>query len=151
MRELLNDDDFKHSLGIVILRIGLAWFLLVWGVNKFLAPAHYVKLYAYFHDWEIGASLPYYMGAAQTLIAVAIALGLWRRVSYGLGLLLHSVTMAVILESVFAPFVIEDGYPSNRNQSIAVAAWCGFVALYLLRSRDAWSIEGWLQRRRAMP
>ena len=39
-------------------------------------------------------------------------------------------------------------YPSNRNQSIAVAAWCGFVALYFLRSHDAWSLDRWFQRRR---
>lgn len=151
MRPFSISSETREALGILILRIGLAWFLLVWGVNKFLAPGHYVKLYAYFHDLEIGASMPYYMGVGQTILAVAIVLGLWRRVSYGLGLVLHTVTMAVILESVLAPFLIEDGYPSNRNQSIAVAAWCGFLALYLLRSRDSWSLDRWLERRRNGP
>ena len=148
MRSFTISSDSQNAAGVLVLRLGLAWFLLVWGINKFLAPGHYVKLYAYFHDLEIGATMPYYMGAGQTLISVAIALGLWRRVSYGLGLVLHTVTMAVILESVLAPFLIEDGYPSNRNQSIAVAAWCGFVALYFLRSHDAWSLDRWFQRRR---
>ena len=37
----------RGALAVLMLRLGLGWFLLVWGVTKFLAPGHYVKLYAY--------------------------------------------------------------------------------------------------------
>jgi len=134
---------------MLILRLGLAWFLFVWAVNKILAPEQYQKLWGYFHGIDIGSTLPYVMGAAQIIISVAIAIGLWRTISYALGFLMHSVTIAVIFPSLIAPFVINNGSPSNRNQAIAVAAWAGFAALWLLRKRDVWSLDVWLARRRS--
>ena len=46
---------WQEALGLLILRLGLAWFLFVWAVNKILAPAQYVKIWGYFHGIEIGA------------------------------------------------------------------------------------------------
>jgi MYXO-CTERM domain-containing protein len=62
---------------------------------------------------------------------------------------MHTVTVIVILPSLIAPFVIEDGFPVNRNQAVALAAWAAFAALWLLRRRDHWSLDDWLARRRA--
>ena len=106
----------RGALAVLLLRLGLGWFLLVWGVTKFLAPGHYVKLYAYFHGFDLAASLPYYMGAGQTVVAVAIILGLWRRASYAAGLLIHTITVAVVIGELVTPFVIEKGFPAHRNQ-----------------------------------
>ena len=139
----------QEALGILILRVGLAWFLLVWAVNKILAPEQYQKLWGYFHGIDIGSTLPYVMGAAQIIISLAIAIGLWRTISYALGFLMHTVTIVVISPSLIAPFVINNGFPTNRNQAIAVAAWAGFAALWLLRKRDNWSVDEWLARRRS--
>ncbi len=144
-----NPPPWQDSLGLVILRVGLAWFLFVWAVNKLLAPAQYEKIWGYFHGIEIGSTLPLVMGWAQIVICLAIALGLWRVVSYALGFLMHGVTVAVILPSLLAPFVIKDGFPTNRNQAIALAVLAGFAALWLLRRRDNWSLDAWLAARRA--
>lgn len=140
---------WQEALGLLILRLGLAWFLFVWAVNKILAPGQYVKLWGYFHGIEIGAAAPYVMGGLQIVICVAMAAGFWRPVSYGLGLAMHAVTIAVIFPSLIAPFVIENGFPSNRNQAVALAAFAGFAALWLLRRQDHWSVDAWLARRRA--
>ena len=139
--------DWKEPLALLILRLGLAWFLFVWAVNKILAPIQYQKLWGYFHGIEIGATLPYVMGGAQIVICLAIAIGLWRVVSYGLGFAMHAVTIVVILPMLVAPFVIENGFPANRNHSIALAALAGFAALWLLRNRDRWSLDAWLKAR----
>ncbi len=139
---------WQEALGLVILRVGLAWFLFVWAVNKILAPEQYVKLWGYFHGIEIGAVAPYFMGGLQIVICMAMAAGFWRTVSYGLGLAMHAVTIAVIFPSLIAPFVIENGFPSNRNQAVALAAFAGFAALWLLRRQDVWSLDAWLARRR---
>ncbi len=136
------------AAAVLVLRLGLGWFLMVWGVTKILAPGQAVKLYAYFHGVDLGAWMPYAMGGAEIALAAAIVLGLFGRVSYALGLLAHTVTIMVISGALLAPFVVEDGFPSNRNQSVAVAAWVGFIALYLLRGRDAWSLDAWIARRR---
>jgi len=139
---------WQESLGLVILRLGLAWFLFVWAVNKILAPAQYVKLWGYFHGIDIGATAPYFMGGAQIVICVAMAAGFWRTLSYGLALAMHTVTIVVIFPSLIAPFVINNGFPSNRNDAVALAAFAGFAALWLLRYRDVWSLDVWLARRR---
>ena len=55
--------SWQESLGLLILRLGLAWFLFVWAVNKILAPDQYVRIWGYFHGIEIGASAPYVMRA----------------------------------------------------------------------------------------
>ena len=89
------------------------------------------------------------MGAGQIVICGAMALGLFRVVSYGLAFAMHSVTIWVILPSLAAPFMVEDGFPVNRNASVAVAALVGFAALWLLRHRDHWALDVWWAKRRA--
>jgi len=148
MMQPAGNSDWREPLALLILRCGLAWFLFVWAVNKILAPGQYVKIWGFFHGVDIGANMPYIMGAAQIVICLAIAVGFWRVVSYGLGFLMHGVTVAVIFPSLMAPFVIKNGFPSNRNQAIALAVLAGFAALWLLRERDTWSLDCWLRRRR---
>ncbi|MDA1101280.1 MAG: hypothetical protein O2967_20120 [Proteobacteria bacterium] len=141
--------DQRDALALLLLRLGLAWFLFVWAVNKIIEPGQYVRIWSYFHGIDIGASLPYFMGGAQIVICIAAALGLWRRISYGLLFAMHLVTVIVILPSLTAPFVIEDNFPVNRNNAIALAALGGFAAIWLLRHRDHWSLDAWLARRKA--
>lgn len=137
----------KEALGLLILRVGLAWFLLVWAINKILAPEQYVRLWSYFHGIKIDAVMPYVMGGAQIVVCVAIMAGAWRVVSYGLGFAMHAVTIVIIFPSLMAPFEITRGFPVNRNSAVAIAALAGFAALWLLRHRDHWSWDAWRGRR----
>jgi len=148
MNTNIPQSDWQQSLGLVILRLGLAWFLFVWAVNKILAPEQYQKLWGYFHGIDIGTTMPYVMGSLQIIVCLAIAAGFQRTLSYGLGFVMHGVTIVVILPSLIAPFVIKNGFPSNRNQAIALAALAGFAALWLLRKRDYWSVDAWLEQRK---
>jgi len=139
---------WREPLALLLLRLGLAWFLFVWAVNKIIEPGQYVRIWGYFHGIDIGASMPYMMGGAQVVICLAAALGLWRTISYGLMFAMHLVTVIVIFPALVAPFVIENNYPVNRNHSVALAALGGFAALWLLRHRDSWSLDAWLARRK---
>ena len=144
-----HSGDWRMALALLLLRLGLGYFLLVWGVNKFLAPKQTVAIWGYFYGVDIAAWLPQLFGAGETLVAVAIIAGLARRLSYGAGLLIHGVTVVVILDRLVAPFVIEDGFPVNRNLSVSVPALMAFAAIYLMRARDTWSLDHWMARRGA--
>ena len=138
----------QEALALVILRWGLAWFLLVWAVNKFLAPGQYMRLWNFVHGWKIDETIVYYIAAVQVVICVAIMLGAARIFSYGLGLAMHLVSTWAVLPRLLDPFVVKDGFPSNRNLSITVAALAAFIALWLLRHRDHWSFDAWWKARR---
>ena len=139
----------QEALALLILRWGLAWFLLVWAVNKFLAPDHYIRLWNSVHGWKIDETIVYYLAAVQVVICVAIMLGALRIVSYAAGLAMHLVSNWAVLPRLLDPFVIKDGFPSNRNLAINVAALAAFVALWLLRHRDHWSVDAvWKAMRR---
>ncbi len=146
-----NGFDKRDALVLLLLRLGLAWFIFVWGVNKIIEPGQYVRIWGFFHGIDIGANLPYFMGGAQIVICIAAALGLWRTVSYGLLFAMHLVTVVVILPSLAAPFVIENNFPVNRNNSVALAALGGFAAIWLMRRRDHWSLDALFARRIISP
>ena len=128
---------------LVLLRAGLGYFLLVWGVNKFLTPKQTVAIWAYFYGVDIDVLFAHAFGIGETMVAIAITLGLWRRASYGAGLLIHAVTIVIVFEHLAAPFIIEDGFPVNRSYAVSVPVLMGFAALYLLRRYDAWSFDVW--------
>jgi len=131
------------ALACLLLRAGLGYFLLVWGLNKFLAAEQSVRLYRYFYGVEIGETVPFFLGAGETAVAFMVLLGLWRPVAYGLGLLIHGTTVAVILPRLADPFLIVDGFPQNRPYAAAVPALAAFAVLFLLRHHDRWSLDHW--------
>ncbi|MCG8695191.1 MAG: DoxX family membrane protein [Minwuiales bacterium] len=138
----------REAFALLLLRLGLGYFLLVWGVTKFLVPQQTVAIWGYFYDIEIDNALPLLFGAGEVIVALAIVFGVARPISYAVGFLIHAVTVVVISQSLFMPFVVEDGFPVNRNSSVALAALVGFAALYLLRARDRWSVDAWFLARR---
>ncbi len=139
--------ETREALALLVLRVGLAWFLFVWAVNKILAPGQYVKIWGYFYGIDIAAGMPYAMAAGQIAVCLCMVLGLWRVLTYAAGFAMHAVTVAIISPALIAPFVInENGFPTNRNQAIAVAALAGFAALWLLRDRDRWSLDAWCKK-----
>lgn len=148
MRAAWDSLHSREATALVVLRAGLAWFIFVWAVNKLLVPGQYQRIWGYFYGIELDAAWPLIMGSAQIAICAAIVLGFWRVVSYALGFAMHAVTCVVIFAQLAAPFAVENGYPSNRNASIALAALAGFAALWLLRHRDHWSLDRWLESRK---
>ncbi|MCF8466096.1 MAG: hypothetical protein K9G33_01715 [Sneathiella sp.] len=145
----MTDHYKQEALALLLLRVGLAWFIFVWATNKIIEPGQYVRIWGYFHGIDIGETMPYFMGGAQIVICVLAALGFWRIFTYGLLFLMHLVTVIVIFPTLIAPFVIEDNFPVNRNNAIAVAALGGFAALWLLRHRDHWSLDIWISNRKS--
>lgn len=138
-----SPDGLNREAGaLFLIRIALAYFFMVWGINKLLTADQTTKLFDYFYALSLPATAPYALGLAEAVLALAIAVGLWRRPIYLIALLVHSVTILVTIGSLATPFRIEDGFPVNRMYAASVPTWGALVALYLLRDRDRWSLEG---------
>ena len=144
------DTDWRESLGMLMLRLGCAWFIFVWAVNKFLAPAQYQFILKRFDGIEAELWASYAIGAVQVVVCMLVFLGLWRVVSYAALALMHLLTIFRIWPALIDPFAIsEKGFPVNRNQAIALAVMLAMAALWCLRERDRWSLDHWLRSRRA--
>lgn len=140
---------WSEPLGLLLLRFGCAWFIFVWAVNKFFAPGQYKGLVKHFDKVEVDLTQVYAIGAVQTVICVLVFLGLWRTISYAALALLHAGTIWRIWPRLIEPFVIsENGFPVNRNSSVALGIFFAMLALWLLRDRDRWSVDHWLSTRR---
>ena len=142
----------KHhaeALGMLLLRVGCAWFILVWAVNKFTAGGQYQWLMKRFDQIEVELTQVYAIGAVQVVVCVLVLLGLWRTVSYAALFVIHAGTIYRIWPRLIDPFAVNDkGFPTNRNQAIALGIFLAMAALWCLRDRDVWSLDHWLKRRR---
>jgi peptidoglycan/LPS O-acetylase OafA/YrhL len=122
----------------------------VWAVNKILDPEQYASVWANIHGFPIGQSLPYVFGTVQIIVCLMIFAGYMRSVSYGLGLVMHGVTMVLILPSILVPFAgLNENYVLARLRTDTVPILAGFVALLLLRHRDHWSLDAWRGARKS--
>lgn len=146
----MRSPAWSEPLGILLLRLGCAWFIFVWAVNKFTAPGQYQGLVKHFDKLEIDLTQVYAIGALQAAVCLLVFVGLWRTLSYAALALLHAGTIWRIWPRLIDPFEIsEKGFPVNRNSAIALAIFLAMLALWLLRDRDRWSLDAWLARRRA--
>jgi putative oxidoreductase len=143
-----RDPVVTERWALAVLRVSLGVFLLLWGLEKFAIPATTVTIWARFYGVGLAASLVPLVGALESVLAVAITVGLWRRVTYGLGLLLHAVSVLSSWRQLLDPWGLRSGGPPNHLFLAGVPVLAGFVALYLMRARDAWTLDEWLARSR---
>lgn len=120
----------KDKVALFLLRFGLGAFLLLWGVDKLVAPDKTVGIFSHFYKvpiTEYGAQL---VGWAEILLSLAIILGVWKTYSYGLGLLLHAVSTLSSYRQLLSPF------GQNHLFIAAIPILFAFIALFLLRDQD---------------
>lgn len=145
-----RDPVVTERWALAVLRVSLGVFLLLWGVEKFVIPTTTVRIWDTFYGVGLGASLVPLVGAVESVLALAIVVGLWRRVSYGLGLLVHAVSVLSSWRQLIDPWGLRSGGSPNHLFLAGVPVLAGFVALYLLRARDGWTLDEWLLRQRTL-
>ncbi|MBY8975523.1 DoxX family membrane protein [Rhodobacteraceae bacterium NNCM2] len=142
-------DRVREALACLILRVGLGWFIFVWAVNKLLAPAQYQDLANWIDRVDLSLAQVYAVAIIQIIVCICVFIGWQRIVSYGILIVIHGYTIYRQLPRYLDPFEINDkGFPVNRNATDALAVLFAMVALWLLRSRDRWSLDCWLESRR---
>jgi uncharacterized membrane protein YphA (DoxX/SURF4 family) len=141
-----RDPVVTERWALAILRVSLGVFLLLWAVEKFAIPASTVGIWSHFYGVPLAASLVPLVGTLESALAVAITVGLWRRVSYGLGLLLHAVSVLSTWRQLLDPWGLRSGGSPNHLFLAGIPVLAAFLVLYLLRDRDAWTLDEWLAR-----
>lgn len=118
------------ALSLLLLRLSIFLVMFVWTLDKFINPAHSGRVFEHFYG--IGGLSPTFfmaLGVAQLVLVLAFVLGLQKRVTYGLVMLLHAGSTLSSWAQYLDPF----------NNLLFFAAWPMFaacIALYLLRDHD---------------
>ncbi len=144
----MTAQDRQDALALLILRLGLVWFMFLWAVHKVITPGQYRALAQNFDGVELSFAQIYTVAGVQMAICALAAVGILRFASYGALAGMHFYTLTRRWEGFLDPFALNDqGFPINRNQVIDLAVMAGFIALLLMISRDHWSLGGALRRR----
>jgi hypothetical protein len=118
----------------VLLALRLSVFLpmLMWTIDKLIRPEHAAGVFEHFYGLAgLGRTAFLILGTAELLLLGAFVLGAWRRVTYGLVLVLHAISTVSSYRQYLHPF---DG-----PNLLFFAAWpmlAGVWGLYLLRDED---------------
>lgn len=140
--------DWKDGAALLIMRVGLAWFIFLWAAHKIITPKQYQNLARHIDGVDVSFTQIYGVAAFQIIVCILVALGMFRIFSYSAILVMHFFTVTRRWEKFFDPFALsEKGFPINRNAVIDLAVLGAMIALILLIRRDHLSIAGWLERR----
>ncbi len=139
----------KDALALLILRIGLIWFIFLWAAHKVILPGQYRNLAKNFDGFEPSNMAIYAAAGVQIALCILALIGIFRLLSYGALLVMHAFTVSRRWEGFLDPFAVNDAgnFPIHRNQVIDLAVLGAFIALVLLIHRDHFSLGGWLRRR----
>jgi len=141
--------DKRIPAALLILRFFLAIFLLQWSIEKLILPNAATSIARSFYGVTLPVSASYALGVAELILSLALLFGFYRTISYGLSLLVHTVTVIVSWRQLFDPWGL-----AKVGSHLWVSTWPtwgGFAALFLMREWDTWTVDGWRQSRSALP
>ena len=125
----------RDGAALLILRVGLAWFMFLWAIHKVITPKQYQGLAKNFDGIALSFEQIYLVAAVQIGLCVLTALGVLRPFSYSALAVMHFFTVTRRWEGFFDPFALNDrGFPIHRNQVIDADA------IYI---RDPGGWESW--------
>lgn len=114
---------------LVVLRVTLGVFLLL-GIGRVIVSGGTAT---------ISPAVLKGVAAAEGILAAVIVVGVWRRWSYGSAFVVHVGTVVLLWGQLRDPW----------GAALAGLPACGaLAALYMLRNRDAWTLDRWLAMRR---
>jgi putative oxidoreductase len=135
--------DKRVPLALLILRVFLAIFLLQWSIEKLIMPNAAASIARNFYGVTLPVSGSYALGVAELILSLALLFGVYRAISYGLSLLVHTVTVLVSWRQLFDPWGLAK--VGSHLWISTWPTWGGFAALFLMREWDAWTVDGWRQ------
>lgn len=124
----------KLQLSLFLMRLGIFYVMFAWAVDKFLNPSHTAGVWGRFYKFDgIDEMMSYGLGALQVAVLIVFVLGLWKRFSYGVVLIMHTVSTLSTWEYLVNPYIDE---PKAMLFMAAVPMLSACIALFLLRNDD---------------
>lgn len=144
----MTPQDRQDAIALLVLRLGLVWFIFLWAAHKIILPNQYRALARNFDGVDPSVVQVYGLAVIQIAICALAAVGIVRLYSYGALLMMHAFTVARRWEGFLDPFALnaKGTFPIHRNQVIDLAVLAAFIALVLLRNRDHFSLGAWFER-----
>lgn len=126
----------RLALSLLMLRLGIFVVMLMWTLDKFVRPDHAAGVFSNFYGISgLDAQLAYVLAGLELVLLLAFVVGIARRWSYGIVLLLHGVSTLTPWNQYLHPF--------EGPNLLFFAAWpmlAACAALYLLRDWDAYTL-----------
>ena len=116
--------------GLFLLRIGLGGYLVLWAIDKFVAPDMAIKIFSSFYSLEINTSIAIMIGSLELVLGLLVIFGAYKTVTYGLGLLVQMVTTLYSYQQLLSPFA------ENHSFIATIPIFLAFIALFMLRRFD---------------
>ncbi|MDJ0650538.1 MAG: hypothetical protein QNJ60_17740 [Xenococcaceae cyanobacterium MO_188.B19] len=135
----------RLSIALLILRVSLGLFLLLWALEKFILPETTEQIWSNFYQIPISGAIVTILAIFQTLLAIAFILGFLRSITYGIGLGINGVTFISTWRQLLDPWGLASGAAINHLFLAGIPVLAGFIALYILHPWDTWSMDTWLK------
>ncbi len=126
--------DLSWRYSNFLLRVSLGLFLFLWGVDKIMAPADTLRIFEHFYKIQIGTAASTALGIAEMLLGIAIILGRWRTLSYGLGLFFHMISTLSSWRQLLDPWGTIWNQGKNSHLFLAsIPVLAAFIVLFMNR------------------
>ena len=123
--------NYNLKLPLFLTRLSVFYFMLPWQLMRFTKPDAVVGIAKKHYNFTMPDSLPMITGVIMMAILIAFLLGVKKRISYGLVLVLHAVgtlmtlpKLIIGLESFYILFLA------------AIPTIFAILLLYILRDED---------------
>ena len=89
----MTPQDRRDAAALLILRLGLAWFMFLWAAHKVITPKQYQFIAKRFDDIDLSIAQIYLVAGVQIALCLMVALGIFRYASYGTLAIMHFFTI----------------------------------------------------------
>lgn len=121
-----------------VLRIGMGVFLALWGVDKIVATEPAAGIFDHFYGVEAGATLVQAAGAAEVLLGLLLAVGLFRVPVAWIALIVNAVSTFASWRQILDPWGILGLTDGGTHLFLASIVIMAANIVIVLNARDPW-------------
>lgn len=125
-----------------ILRVGMGLFLALWGIDKLVATEASQGIFSHFYGVEAGPSLVQLAGAAELLLGVLLAAGLFRVPVAWIALAVNAASTGASWRQILDPWGLLGLTDGGAHLFLASIVIMAANLVLVLEARDAtWTLD----------